>query len=88
VLLGTFACLPACDQYFIAGVRREGVGYSQLNRKFVEKLLAFSLDHMAEFRREQASILVDRGAHYPLMKLVDMYFWQLGREKVKPRVKP
>jgi len=25
------------------------------------------------------------GCHYPLMKLVDMYFWQLGYEKAPGR---
>jgi hypothetical protein len=52
-LLGTFGCLPACDQYFIAGFRGAGLGYSYLNTKFVEKVLAFSCQHLTEFRREQ-----------------------------------
>jgi hypothetical protein len=80
VLLGTFGCLPACDQYFIAGFRSAGLGYSYLNAKFVEKVLAFSREHLSEFRREQETIKGHSGAHYPLMKLVDMYFWQLGYE--------
>jgi len=80
VLLGTFGCLPACDQYFIAGLRGAGLGYSYLNAKFVKKLLAFSCEHLKELRREQAIIRDHNGATYPLMKLVDMYFWQLGYE--------
>ena len=80
VLLGTFGCLPACDQYFIAGFRQAGRGYSNLNAKFVENLLAFSREHLTELRSEQATIRDQSGAHYPLMKLVDMYFWQLGNE--------
>jgi len=80
VLLGTIGCLPACDQYFIAGFRGAGLGYSYLNAKFVKKLLAFSREHLTELRAEQATIRDHSGAHYPLMKLVDMYFWQLGYE--------
>ncbi len=80
VLLGTFGCLPACDQYFIAGFRSAGLGYSYLNTKLVKKLLAFFCEHLKELRREQATIRDHSGAHYPLMKLVDMYFWQLGYE--------
>jgi hypothetical protein len=80
VLLGTFGCLPACDQYFIAGFRSAGLGYSYLNAKFVKKLLAFSCEHLTELHREQGIIRNHSGAHYPLMKLVDMYFWQLGYE--------
>jgi hypothetical protein len=80
VLLGTFGCLPACDQYFIAGFRRAGLGYSYLNTRFIKKLLAFSREHLTELRSEQATIKDHSGAHYPLMKIVDMYFWQLGYE--------
>lgn len=81
VLLGTFGCLPACDQYFIAGFRSAGLGYSYLNAKFLNKLLDFSREHLAELRAEQAVIRDHSGTHYPLMKLVDMYFWQLGYER-------
>lgn len=80
VLLGTFGCLPACDQYFITGFRNAGLGYSYLNAKFIKKVLAFSCEHRADLRREQAIISEHSGAYYPLMKLVDMYFWQLGYE--------
>jgi hypothetical protein len=36
---------------------------------------------LAEFRQEQAKIERMRGMHYPLMKLVDMYFFQIGFEQ-------
>jgi hypothetical protein len=82
VLLGTFGCLTACDQYFIAGFRRAGMGYSYLNEGFVKKLLDFSIKHLTELRSEQAIVKDHSGAHYPLMKLVDMYFWEIGYEAV------
>jgi hypothetical protein len=50
VLLGTFACLPACDQYLIAGFRNAGLGYSNLNAKLVKKLFDFSREHLIELR--------------------------------------
>lgn len=80
ILLGTFGCLPACDLYFIAGFRQAGLGYSYLNAKFVGKLLEFSCEHLQALRHEQAIIRDHSGAYCPLMKLVDMYFWQLGYE--------
>lgn len=80
VLLGTLGCIPACDQYFISGFRSKGLGYSYLSAKLVKKLLDFSLEHLAELQREQTDIREHSGAHYPLMKLVDMYFWQIGYE--------
>jgi hypothetical protein len=80
VLLGTMACLPACDRFFIDGFRVSGRQYSNLNRRFVERIIGFCLDHGDALREEQARIERAEGVHYPLMKLVDMYFWQIGFE--------
>lgn len=80
VILGTFGCLPACDRYFIDGFKSEGLKYSYLNDNFVERILGFCREHLPELQKEQASIEESGGIHYPLMKLVDMYFWQLGYE--------
>ncbi len=81
VLLGTFGCLPACDQYFVAGWRIEGLPFSYLTRLFVDRVLEFCRAHLAEFQQEQAQIeREETTAHYPLMKLMDMYFWQTGYE--------
>jgi len=78
VLLGTFGCLPACDRYFVAGWKGIGNRFSYLNRKFVERVLTFCRSHFAQFLEEQALVKAERGVTYPLMKLLDMYFWQMG----------
>jgi len=81
VVLGTFGCLPACDRYFIDGFKSEGFKYTSLNNKFVDSLRTFCRANLAELRREQT--IIEKTSHltYPLMKLVDMYFWQLGYEQ-------
>jgi len=85
VILGTFGCLPACDRYFIDGFKHEGYKYSYLNKAFIERTLHFCRDNSADLMTEQARIEKANGVHYPLMKLVDMYFWQIGSElDVKP----
>lgn len=83
VLLGTFGCLPACDRYFINGWRSTGRSYSCLNSRFIERVLRFCRDNLAELREEQNQIARQEpdGVRYPLMKLVDMYFWQIGFER-------
>ena len=81
VLLGTFGCLPACDRYFIDGFKREGLKYSDVNDRFTKRVLDFCLANLGELRAEQADIEKRRGTHYPLMKLVDMYFWEIGYEQ-------
>lgn len=80
VILGTVGCLPATDRFFRRGWQARKLKYSWPNRKFAERVLKFSLDHLVELRSEQARIKSITGAHYPLMKLVDMYFWQIGYE--------
>ena len=80
VLLGTLGCLPACDRFFVAGFRQSGLRYSRLNIRFVERLLRFVRAHVAELQSEQARIESTSGVRYPLMKLVGMYFWQIGYE--------
>jgi hypothetical protein len=81
VLLGTLGCLPACDRYFIAGFKSAGLSFSSLNAKSLDPILQFCHDNLAALRIEQARIEKVGGIRYPLMKLVDMYFWQTGFER-------
>ncbi len=81
VILGTLGCLPACDRYFIGGFKSARFRYSYLNAKFVERVLRFCRDNLRDLRKEQTRIERTGGIHYPLMKLVDMYFWQIGYER-------
>lgn len=81
MILGTFGCLPACDRYFIDGFKREGLRYSYLNDRFTRRVLDFSLANLAELQAEQANIEGRSRIRYPLMKLIDMYFWQIGYEQ-------
>lgn len=81
VILGTFGCLPACDRYFIDGFKSQGFKFSSVNDQFVERVLGFCQAHLPELQKKQANIGQSSGVHYPLMKLVDMYFWQIGYEK-------
>lgn len=78
VILGTLGCLPACDRYFVDGFKTATFKYSYLNAKFVERVLQFCRENLRELREEQVRIERTGGIHYPLMKLVDMYFWQTG----------
>jgi hypothetical protein len=78
VLLGTMGCLPACDELFKLGFCASGFSYSYLNQKFVKRVFTFCRDNCDELRAEQERINQSSPVHYPLMKIVDMYFWQIG----------
>jgi hypothetical protein len=80
VVLGTFGSLPACDRFFISGFKKAGYSCSGMNSRFVTQLLAFTKEHRRELLEEQRTIERVGGIKYPLMKLVDMHFWQIGAE--------
>ena len=77
ILLGTLGCVPACDQYFIKGFRKE-LSYSLFNERFLCRIFEFYRENRNEFRTVQDSISKNSGVKYPIMKLFDMYFWEIG----------
>ncbi len=83
VILGTFGCLPACDRYFIDGFKHTGFHYSRLNPNFIEQVLGFCQKNLRDLNKAQVAIEKTGGVRYPLMKLVDMYFWQIGFDRGK-----
>ena len=79
VLLGTIGCLPACDRFFVKGFRERGFKYAGLNRRFVDQTLQFCIKHRLKLADLQSKFSHSGGPQYPLMKLVDMHFWQTGK---------
>ena len=83
VLLGTVGCLPARDSYFERGFKlqfnAQEVMYGSLNRHFVDTILKFCIVNRRKLRNLQEVFRDLRGHSYPVMKLVDMYFWQKGK---------
>ncbi len=83
VLLGTVACVPALDRYFLDGFKDAGFKGRSLNRNWMEQLVGFCRENAVVLRNEQARIKRKYGFDYPAMKLVDMYFNQRGFELEK-----
>jgi hypothetical protein len=84
ILLGTLGCTPAYDSYFIDGLRAGGLHHSKLSKKNYLSLVDFYRKHRKEFVTIQQSIRQKSGTKYPTMKLIDMYFWQIGFERSHP----
>lgn len=80
ILLGTFGCIPACDTNFKRGLKDAGFRYTALNPQFGKQILEWCTRFSDTLREEQLRIEKINGVRYPLMKLVDMYFWQIGFE--------
>lgn len=81
IILGTFGCVPACDQFFLVGIRRHGLKYSAVNKLFLNRMLDFCQDNLKGLEREQKRIAKRSEFEYPLMKLVDMHFWEWGSKQ-------
>lgn len=77
ILLGTVGCTPACDRFFIRGFRHESQ-YSTFGKKFLLRAFQFYRQQADEFSETQRVVLQRGGINYPAMKLLDMYFWNLG----------
>lgn len=77
VLLGTCGCTPAYDRYFVRGLQENDLSSSRFNSDSFAAVCRFYRDHAAEFKRV-GNRIADEATRYPAMKLVDMYFWQVG----------
>lgn len=81
VVLGTVGCLPACDRYFLDGLKSVSIPFSGLKPRFIQRLSAFANDNQLAIKEEQAAIERAAGIRYPAMKLIDMCLWQRGYEQ-------
>lgn len=80
IVLGTLGCVPAYDRYMKAGLKAEGLRHQSFNEKSLKEIIRFGADNMAAIT-EMKSITRKNGLAYPDMKILDMYFWQLGKNK-------
>ena len=80
IILGTFGSLPACDRYFIDGFKKCDLPFSSLNQQFIQRISDFCTSNHDELSEMQTEIQELTGFRYPMMKLADMYFWQIGYE--------
>jgi hypothetical protein len=73
ILLGTMGCVPAYDTLFKSGLRKERMNQS-FSKSSILGLINFYYLHRDEFE------LVQLENYFPIMKLIDMYFWERGNE--------
>lgn len=77
-MLGTLGCVPAYDRYFINGLQMSGMKHSSFDSLSLNELLDFAAQHQADIKTSQDLVQTLTQKHYPLMKILDMYFWQIG----------
>ena len=77
ILLGTFGCVPAYDQYFIKGISEHNIAKKTYGKDSVRALASYYLEHYDEFENVRDKIS-SYGIKYTPMKIIDMCFWQSG----------
>lgn len=84
ILLGTLGCVPAYDRLFLIGLREFNIKPVSFNKDSLNCLWDFVIEKIDDFKSVQKTINISSNdCYYPLMKIVDMYFWQVGFDKKK-----
>lgn len=81
IMLGTLGCVPAYDRYFIDGLKEMQMEHTGFNDASLNELFSFIVGNKKEIDQAQRLIKSKTQRHYPLMKILDMYFWQIGYDK-------
>ena len=82
ILLGTLGRSPAFDRFFQKGCKKRRIRpYSNFSKRSVLALIAFYQNNYRTFLSIRERIKELSGISYPPMKLVDMFFWSVGRNR-------
>lgn len=73
IILGTLGCLPAFDRFFVDGVKEHEFKFKSLKEKSLIQLFKFVNHNLPELNH-----IKNDHPEYSIMKIVDMYFWQIG----------
>ncbi|MBT2663257.1 hypothetical protein [Bacillus sp. ISL-45] len=76
ILLGVYGNVPAYDRYFKDGLSLFGIN-TQFNESSLNELKTFYNENYLEFESLRVKFSHD-GIEFTPMKLIDMYFWQVG----------
>jgi len=80
IILGTFGCVPAYDRFFISGLKLKDKNFGiTFNPENFANLITVYKDN-SETIDKLSNEHHFYEHNYPIMKIIDMYFWQLGFE--------
>lgn len=81
IVLGALGCIPAYDRYFIEGLKVEKINPYKPSVTGIKSLVSFYEKNISQFDNVSSKIDSNYKIIYPPMKLIDMYFWQIGFDK-------
>lgn len=77
IMLGTLGCVPAYDRYVVGGLGRCGLKHKSFREKSLLEIIAFGRRETNEIQEIKKTIK-QNGIEYTDMKILDMYFWEIG----------
>ena len=79
ILIGIFGCVPAYDRFFLDGITPFKISKTSNNQPNLKSLIDY-IKNNSDLLQELYSVLnsIDTKRHYTIMKIIDMYFWQIG----------
>lgn len=87
ILMGTFGCVPAFDRYLKLGIREYKrnnfcLGKYKLIQNISKRDTFLALCDIAKHYKKALSetIKIDNELSYPIMKFLDMFLWQWGKD--------
>ena len=81
ILMGTLGCVPAYDRYFVDGIKEYNIKPACFSQKSIQSLAMFYAGNEKLFEETRTRLRIQEGdIEYPQMKLLDMGFWQIGKE--------
>lgn len=81
IMLGTLGCTPAYDTYLIKGLKEYSLIHSSFDELSLIELFDFIENNQYEISLAQQEIKIKIDKHYPVMKILDILFWQSGYDK-------
>ena len=79
ILLGSLGCTPAYDEYFKKGIRETQVSIGNYNTNSLRRLADFYRTNAERLEKIRKKMQINDAIIYPQMKLLDMGFWQIGK---------
>ena len=79
IMMGTLGCTPAYDRFFRDGIKGCKDLIGAFNERSILSLIDFYNANSKSFESARRTMHID-GLAYPQMKLLDMGFWQIGKE--------
>lgn len=74
IMLGTLGCIPAYDRYLIDGLKQNKLS-SKISQNSLEILIS---KNITDFIEAMKMVNQYSNIEYPIMKIIDMYYWKIG----------